>query len=61
MFTIREIDEHCIKSGIKGRAITKTMDRGRRFMDEKYVIKDTIYAKVVNEFFLFERMNARPV
>jgi len=35
----------------KGRAIIKTINRGRRFMEEKYVIKDTIYAKVMNDFF----------
>jgi len=52
MVTIREFDEHRIKSGKKGRAIIKTMDRGRRFMEEKYVIKDTIYAKVMNNIFV---------
>jgi len=34
----------------KGRAIIKTINRGRRFMEEKYAIKDTIYASYMNDF-----------
>ena len=36
VFTIKEIEEHRIKSG-KGAAIVKTLDRGRKFREERFI------------------------
>ena len=39
LFTIKEIDKHRVKSGKQGKSIIKTMDRGRKFMEEGYIMK----------------------
>ena len=44
VFTIKEIEEHRIKSG-KGAAIVKTLDRGRKFREERYISADSIFTK----------------
>ena len=44
--TIKEIEEHRLKSGKQGKAIIKkTMDRGKKFMEERYLVRDSVYVK----------------
>ena len=46
VFTITDIETHRLSSGKqKGVAIAKTLDRGRKFKEERYLSSDTIYTK----------------
>ena len=51
VFTIKEIEEHRIMSGKKGKAIMKTMDRGRKFQEERYISTDSIFTKTAKNTF----------
>ena len=51
VFTIKEIEEHRIMSGKKGKAIIKTIDRGRKFKEEGYTSTDSIFRKTVENTF----------
>ena len=51
VFTIKEIEEHRIMSGKKGKAIIKTIDRGRKFKEEGYISTDSIFSKTVENTF----------
>ena len=44
-FTIKEIENYRIRTG-KGNAIIKTRDRGRKFMDERYLSSDEIFTLI---------------
>ena len=44
LFTIKEIEAYRLKSG-KIKAIIKTRDRGKKFMEEGYISTDSIYTK----------------
>ena len=44
VFTVREIENHRIKSGKSGSAIMKTTDRGKRFKKERYLFEDDVFA-----------------
>lgn len=50
IFTIKEIDKHRLNSG-KRAAIIKTMDRGRKFMEERYINRDSIFTQSTNTHF----------
>ena len=51
LFTIKEIEKHRENSGKRGKAIMKTMDRGRRFHEERYISTDSIFTMTsANEF-----------
>ena len=51
VFTIKEIEEHRIMIGKKGKAIIKTIDRGRKFKEEGYISTDSIFSKTVENTF----------
>ena len=45
-FTIKEIEEHRLKSGkTPESSIIKTLNRGRQFKNERYISADSIYTK----------------
>ena len=44
VFTIREIENHRIKSRKSSIAVMNTTDRGKRFKEEKYLSVDDDYA-----------------
>ena len=44
VFTIREIENHRIKSGKNSSAIMKTTDCGKRFKEERYLSADGVFA-----------------
>ena len=45
-FTIKEIEQHRQLSGkTPESAIIKTLDRGRKFKNERYITSDSIFAK----------------
>ena len=44
VFTIREIENHRIKSGKTSSAIMKTTNRGKRFKEERYLSADDAFA-----------------
>jgi len=55
IFTIKEIEHHRLESGkSKDSAIMKTLDRGRRFQEERYVSADNILTKNSNETFMIK-------
>ena len=46
MFTIKDIEKHRIESGkTPDTAIIKTLDRGRKFKEEKYISADSIFSR----------------
>ena len=45
-FTIKEIEKHRLSGGKqKGTAISKTLHRGRKFKEERYISSNKIYTK----------------
>ena len=51
-FTIKEIELHHKNSGkYPGTSIIKTLDRGRRFKDERYISADSIFTAVTDTGF----------
>ena len=51
-FTIKEIEEHRLKSGkTPESAILKTQDKGRKPKCARYISADTLYIKWDNEYF----------
>ena len=51
-FTIREIELHRLNCGkTPDSAIIKTLDRGRKFKDERYISADSIFTYVDNSYF----------
>ena len=44
LFTIKEIENHRIKSGKSSSAIVKTTDRGKRFKEERCLSEDDVFA-----------------
>ena len=54
VFTIKEIEKHRIKSGKQGKVIIKTMERGRKFMEENYLLMDSIFVKISQRSFIFK-------
>ena len=56
-FTISDIETHRLSSGKqKGAAIAKTLDRGRKFKEERYLSSDTIYTKHGQKHFLLKHI-----
>ena len=54
-FTIREIELHRLNCGkTKDSAIIKTLDRGRKFKEERYISADSIYTYIDSDFFYFK-------
>ena len=51
VFTIREIENHRIKSGKSSSAIMKTRDRGKRFKEETYLSADDVFAANTERIF----------
>ena len=52
IFTIREIEIHRQNSGkIPGVSIIKTLERGRKFKEERYISADSIYTYLSDELF----------
>jgi len=52
VFTINEVENHRQKSGkLPGFAIIKTLDRGRRFKEERYISSDSVYTASQNNMF----------
>ena len=51
VFTIREIENHRIKSGKSSSAIMKTTDRGKRFKEERYLSADGVFAANTERIF----------
>ena len=61
IFTIREIEIHRQNSGkMPGVSIIKTLERGRKFKEERYISADSIYTYLSDELFL-SKLNAKPV
>ena len=53
LFTIKEIELHRQSSGKFGVSIIKTLDRGRKFKDERYISADTLFtASLRNDFYV---------
>ena len=53
VFTLKEIENHRKNSGKgKGVAIIKTLDRGRRFKDKRYITADSILTSSRSPLFL---------
>ena len=51
LFSIKEIEIHRQASGKNGKAIIKTLDRGRKFKEERYLSADSIFTRVIDNFF----------
>lgn len=52
VFTIKEIEQHRQLSGkVKGLSIAKTLSRGRKFKDERYLKSDSVYTLVSKNTF----------
>ena len=52
IFTIREIEIHRQNSGkMPGVSIIKTLERGRKFKEERYISADSIYTYLSDELF----------
>ena len=51
MFTIREIENHRIKSEKSSSAIMKTTNRGKRFKEERYLSVDDVFAANTERIF----------
>ena len=45
VFTIREIEEHRLKSGKNNNSIMKTTERGKKFKEERYLSSNDIFVK----------------
>ena len=45
LFAIKEIEEYRLKSGKQGKALIKTINRGKKFMERRYLVRDSIYVK----------------
>ena len=45
LFTIKEIETYRLKSGKNRHAIIKTRDRGRKFMEERYITSGDVFTK----------------
>ena len=53
-FTIREIELHRLKCGkTPESAIIKTLDRGRKFKEERYISADSIFTYTLSSFETF--------
>ena len=57
VFAKKEIDEHRSKSGKRkvddtSKPIKKTLKRGLKFQEGRYLSSDTVYTKVFNNFFM---------
>ena len=50
--TIKEIDAHRANAGKKGETVAKTMDRGRKFKEERYINANNIYTMVSSDGFM---------
>ena len=51
-FTIREIEIHRQNSGkMPGVFVIKTLERGQKLKEERYVTADSIYTYLSDEFF----------
>ena len=51
LFTVKEIEAHRTESGKQGRAVMKTLDRGRKFKEERYLSSNDIFAaETINNF-----------
>ena len=50
LFSIKEIEIHRKSSG-KGSAIIKTLDRGRKFKEERYLSADSVFTTVSENHF----------
>ena len=53
-FTIKEIEKHRVNSGKNtGISVIKTLDRGKKFKEERYISSDSIYTSFdENSFFV---------
>ena len=55
LFTIKDIEEHRLNSGkTRDTAIIKTLDRGRKFKEERYISADSIYTRYDEKLFCFK-------
>ena len=54
LFTVKEIEEHRVKSTKSNKSIIKTRDRGRKFMEERYISSDSIFTKSTKHTFLIK-------
>ena len=60
-FTIKEIEQHRQLSGkTPESAIIKTLDRGRKFKNERYITSDSIFTKCVSVYFM-SKDSVKPV
>ena len=41
--TMREIEKHCANTGKSGQPIAKTMERGKKFKNERYIDANNIF------------------
>lgn len=51
LFTIREIEKHRQKSGKNNQSIVKTRDRGIKFKEEGYILRDTLFTRTTSLLF----------
>ena len=50
-FSIKGIEIHCRSSGKNGNTIIKTLNRGKKFKEERYMSADNIFTHAVDSFF----------
>ena len=51
VFTIREIENHRVKSGKSNTAIMETTDCGKRFKEERHLTADDVFAANIETMF----------
>ena len=52
IFTLRDVEDHRKKSGkLKGHYIRKTLLKGKKFKDEGYILRDSIFTLSARERF----------
>lgn len=53
LFSIKEIEKHHLQSGkTPETAIIKTLERGRKFKEERYISADSIFSKCDNDCYI---------
>lgn len=49
LFTVKKREEHRLKSCNQEKAVIKTADRENKFIERRYLLRDSLYGKKIKE------------